>query len=85
MALGIGLGDHGQVLARPSTRQLEGETMDTLDTGTGKHRHLSGHLFRQAAVHPTTVAGILTFGIFADHHPVDLVAVVQWAFTPGNT
>ncbi|MNQ98476.1 hypothetical protein D3C85_1141690 [compost metagenome] len=80
MALGIGFGDHGQVLAWPGTRQLEGKAMDSLDTGTGKHRNLGSHLFRQAPMHPATVAGVLAFGVFADHHPIDLVAVVQWAF-----
>ncbi|MNC78967.1 hypothetical protein D3C75_1313160 [compost metagenome] len=56
--------------------------MNALDAGTGEYRDFGGDLFRQATVYPTTVAGVLTFGVFPHHHPVNLIAVVQRAFHP---
>ncbi|MNC47240.1 hypothetical protein D3C75_962910 [compost metagenome] len=46
MTLGVGLGDHGQVLARTALRQLESEAMDAFHPGTGEHRDLGGDFFR---------------------------------------
>ncbi|MOA54418.1 hypothetical protein D3C78_1780280 [compost metagenome] len=46
MPLGVGLGDHGQVLTRTAPRQFESEAMDALHPGTGEYRDLGGDFFR---------------------------------------
>ena len=80
MALGVGLSDHSQVLARTALGQLESKTVDTLNTGTGEHRDFSGHFFWQATVYASAVARVLTFRVFTHHDPVDLITIVQRAF-----
>ena len=51
VALRIALGHHGQLLARPRLRQLEGEAQHALDAGTGHDRHVGRGLDRVALVH----------------------------------
>ncbi|MNO76267.1 hypothetical protein D3C76_673380 [compost metagenome] len=84
MTLGVGLGDHGQVFTRAALCQFEGKAVNALHPGTGKYRHFGGDFFRQPPVYSTAVAGVLTFGVFPHHHPVDLVAIEQRAFHPGQ-
>ncbi|MNP75602.1 hypothetical protein D3C76_1726850 [compost metagenome] len=61
MALGIGFGHQGQVLGRAAASQLEGKAVNSLDADAGEGRHLGGDLDRQALMHPTATAGVLTF------------------------
>lgn len=70
------------MLAWAALRQFESKTVDALDSNTGKDRHFRGDLFRQATVNATTIAGVLTFGVFPHHYPVNLVTIDQWALYP---
>ncbi|MCY1185122.1 hypothetical protein D9M73_258740 [compost metagenome] len=58
--------------------------MNALYPGAGEDGHLGRDFFRQASVHPATVARVLALGVFPHHHPVDLLAIDQRAFDPGQ-
>ncbi|MNS96901.1 hypothetical protein D3C72_1312190 [compost metagenome] len=72
VALGVGLGDHGQQLARTRLRQLEGVAQDALHAHAGHHRHIGGCLDRVALVHAAAHARILAFRVLAHDHPVQV-------------
>jgi hypothetical protein len=61
MALGVALGDHGQQLAGTRLRQLEGETHDAFDAGTGHDAHVGGGFDRVALVDPAADARVFAF------------------------
>lgn len=77
MALRVGLRDERQMFARTLARELEREAVNALDTRAREDRCLRGQLLGQSAVDAPAAAGILAFGVFADDHPVDLLAVPQ--------
>ena len=86
VALGVGLGDDGQELARPRAGQLEREAHDAGDAGAGEDHHLGADLLRQAAMRAAALAGVLALGVLAHDHPVELLGrdVAQRAGDPGQ-
>ncbi len=86
VALGVGLGDHGQQLARPRLGEREGVAHDPGDTGAGEDHHLGADLMRQAAMRAAALAGILALRVLAHDHPVQLLGgdLAQWAGDAGQ-
>ncbi len=74
MALGVGLGDHRQQLARPRLRQAEGEAHDALHARAGHHAHVGGHLDGMALVGAAAHARVFAFGVLAHDDPVQVLA-----------
>ena len=72
MALGVGLGHHGQQLAWARLRQAKGIAHDALHTGAGHDGHVGGHFDRVALVGPTAHAGVFALGVFAHDDPVQV-------------
>jgi hypothetical protein len=86
VALGIALGDDGQLLAWPRLRQPEGEAQDALDADPGHHADVGGGFDRVALVHAAADARILAFGILAHDDPVQVFrrATLQRAVDAGQ-
>ncbi len=72
MALGVGLGDDGEVLARPGAGQFEGEAHDPRDAVPGEHGDFGADFFRLAAMGAPADAGIFALAVLAHDHPVEI-------------
>ena len=73
--LGVGLGDHGQVLARAGAGDVEGDAHDPLHAAAGEDGDLGGDLLGQAAVRAPALTGILALRVLAHDHPVQVARV----------
>src|SRR3546814_15897117 len=74
VALGVGLGDHREALARAAHGQLAGEPADPLDALACEHRAVETGPQRQAAVHPAAATGIFSLRVLAPADPAALPA-----------
>ena len=81
----VGLGGRGQLAAAPLSL-FEGEAQDPVDAGPGHHRLLDDGLAVGALEHLAADAGVLAFGVLADHQEVDVtgLAAAQRAGDPGQ-
>ena len=79
MALCIGFGHQRQMLAFTRAREFKRKFVDARNTRAGEHGCFCRHFLGQPTMHAPAVAGILTFGVFADHHPVDILSFAQRA------
>ena len=86
VALGVGLGDHGQELARARAGELERVAHDPGHAGAGEDHHLGADLVRQPAVRAAALAGVLALRVLAHDHPVELLGrdLAQGAGDPGQ-
>ena len=72
MALGVALGDDGQLLARAALGQGVGEAHDAGHAGTGEDGSFGGDLLGQAAMGASAVAGILALAVLANDDPIEI-------------
>jgi hypothetical protein len=75
MALGVGLGDYGEFLPGAGCGQVESETHDAFDAGSGEDGGFGGDFFRESAMGATAVTGILAFAVLADYDPIEFTVV----------
>ena len=75
-ALGVGFGDRRDTLFLVARHgQLEGEAHDAFHAAAGEHGSLDGDFFRLLMVDESAHLSVLAFGVFADHHEIDLAAL----------